>query len=142
MGSSQNPGKNDTRSRFLPILQAVERSRSVSYFLDAHYRLIHCNPAWDDFAKSNGAPQLSTEAIIGADTFTFIPDVLQHYYRDAFRRARSEAVWEGSYECSNPKFFRKYRMRIHWLRSRDLFVVTNPLIFQRPHRNPTKPDAT
>jgi hypothetical protein len=135
-------GKSTHRSRLLRILQALETSRTVSYVLDSRCRLLHCNPAWDDFAKSNGAPQLAAEAIIGVDVFAFIPEVLQNYYREAFLRSRSETVWEGSYECSSPKLFRKYRMRIHWLQTRDLFVITNPLIFQRSHRNPTKADAT
>ena len=142
MSARDDQSRNPHRTHLLRILQALESSRTVSYVLDSQYRLIHCNPAWDDFAKSNDAPQLSPEAIIGVDVFRFIPNVLHNYYQDAFRRARSEDVWEGSYECSNPKFFRKYRMRIHWLRPRDLYVVTNPLIFQRSHRNPTKADAT
>jgi hypothetical protein len=142
MSSLNDQAKNTHRSRLLRILQALETSRTVSYVLDSRYRILHCNPAWDDFAKSNGSPQLSGEVITGVDVFAFIPDVLRDYYREAFLLARGEAVWEGSYECSSPKFFRKYRMRIHCLRTRDLFVVTHPLVFQRSHRNPTKPDAT
>lgn len=142
MSAPQDQSRTLHRTRLLRILQALENSKTVSYVLDSQYRLIHCNPAWDDFAKSNGAPHLSSEAIIGVDVFTFIPDILHSYYREAFRRARSEDVWEGSYECSSPKSFRKYRMRIHWLRPRDLFAITNPLIFARSHRNAKKPEAT
>jgi len=141
MEPSQGQSKDTHRSRLLRILQALETSGTVSYVLDSRYRLIHCNPAWDDFAASNGAPQLSAESVVGLDLFTVIPEVLHGYYREAFSGARSESTWEGSYECSSPQFFRKYRMRIHWLDTRDLFVVTNPLIFQRSHRNATKPDA-
>jgi len=142
MDFPQDPCKKTHRSRFLRIFQALEESRTVSYVLDSHFRLIHRNPAWDEFARTNGAPHLCAATIVGLDVFSCIPDVLHNYYREAFARAQGHAVWEGSYECSSPELFRKYRMRIHALPTGSLFVITNPLIFERPHRNPTKPDAT
>ena len=39
------------RSRLFRIIQALERSPAVSYIIDSSHRIIHCNPAWDVFAK-------------------------------------------------------------------------------------------
>jgi hypothetical protein len=95
---------------------------------------MYCNPAWNCFAKSNGAPQLTSEAVVGSDLFDAIRDVLRAVYYDAFQHVLSTGgVWEQAYECSSPALFRMFRMRIHLLKPQDWFVVTNPLIFERCH---------
>jgi len=129
------------RSPFFRIIKALEKSVSVCYVLDSNHCIIYCNPAWDQFAKLNGAPELAGDNVIGSSLFSAIPDMLTRYYMDAFVTVRrDEAVWERSYECSSPGMFRKYRMRIHFMKGRDWFFITNPLIFERPHRCPVKPD--
>jgi len=46
---------------------------------------MYCNPAWNRFARSNGAPQLTSEAVVGSDLFDAIPEVLRAVYSAAFR---------------------------------------------------------
>lgn len=124
------------------IMHALERSPAVSYILDSQFRIMYCNPAWTLFARSNGAPRLARELVLGFDLFDAIPDVLKPAYSGAFQEVLSTGlVWEQSYECSSPTAFRVYRMRIHPLNPGDWFVITNPLVVERAHAKTAPPDA-
>lgn len=137
----KSQSKDQDRSHLFRIIQALEKSSTVSYVLDSQCVFLYCNPAWDRFAKSNEAPGLRGEVVIGSDLFDVIPTALSKFYAETFQKVRTrQQVWEHSYECSSPDLFRKYRMRIHFLTRRNWFLVTNPLIFQRKHRNPARPD--
>ncbi len=135
MSSATTSGaKSMVRGHLSRIMHALERSAGVSYILDSRYRVMYCNPAWNRFAGSNGAPQLTSKAVIGSDLFDVIPGVLRTFYSDAFRRVLSTGqVWEELYECSSPDLFRKFRMRIHLLKPQDWFVITNTLLVEQPH---------
>jgi hypothetical protein len=134
MVPSESGAKSIVRDHLSRIMQALQGSAAVSYILDSRYRLIYCNPAWDSFARSNGAPQLTSEAVAGSDLFDVIPDVLKAVYSAAFREVLSTGlVWEQSYECSSPTLFRMFRMRIHLLKPQNGFLVTNALVFERSH---------
>ena len=130
---------NVGHTRFFRDIQALEASAAVSYILDSRHRFIYCNPACDCFARSNGAPQLAGEALIGFDLFDAIPEALCAVYSEAFQQVLTgRSVWEKSYECSRPTLFRKCRMRIHFLKSRSSFLITNPLVIESPHINSVK----
>ncbi len=129
------------RGHLSRIMNALERSAGVSYILDSRYRVMYCNPAWNRFAASNGAPQLTGEAVIGSDLFDAIPEVLKTLYSNAFRHVQSTGrVWEELYECSGPNLFRKFRMRIHLLKPRDWYVITNTLLVERSHTSTAAAD--
>jgi hypothetical protein len=131
---SFSDAKSIVRGHFSRIMRALQRSAAVSYILDSRCRVMYCNPAWNRFARSNGAPQLTSEAVVGSDLFDAIPEVLRAGYSDAFRHVLStRRVWEQSYECSSPTLFRMFRMRIHLLKPQDWFIVTNSLIVERSH---------
>jgi hypothetical protein len=89
----------------------------------------------------NGAPRLTGENVVGSNIFEVIPDVLKDFYSEAFAQALKLGVWEVSYECSGPDLFRKYRMRVHALKNRAWLMVTNPLIYESPHRKSVQPDG-
>ena len=128
------------RTRFFRMIQALEASPAVSYILDARHRFIYCNPAWDRFAKANGAPQIVGEVVIGADLFNAVPEVLKPAYSKAFDEvSEGGGIWEKPYECSSPELFRKYRMRIHFLKSHAWFLITNPLVVEQPHVKVSSP---
>jgi hypothetical protein len=140
-----NPQPSESKTKptsFFRIIQALEKSPTVSYVLNSDHKFIYCNPAWDRFARVNGAPSLRGDSVVGSDFFTAIPDPLRRFFAEAFDKARgTRNGWECSYECSSPGLFRKYRMRIHFMENRDWFLITNPLIFERPHRNMVKADS-
>ncbi len=130
------------RGHLSRIMHALDRSPSVSYIVDSQFRIMYCNPAWNRFAVCNGGSSLAVDLVLGSDLFDAIPDVLKPAYSDAFSQVQSTGlVWEQSYECSSPAVFRTYRMRIHLLRPRDWFVVTNTLVIERPHTETAAADA-
>ena len=122
-------------------MQALERSPAVSYILDSGFCFVYCNPAWDNFAAINDAPRLTGESVTGLSILDITPDFLRTFYSDAFARARKQGIWEMSYECSSPTRFRKYRMRVHALKNRAWLVVTNPLIYESPHRKVARAES-
>lgn len=129
---------NDHLSR---VMYALQRSPAVSYVLDSQLRILYCNPAWNNFAVSNGAPRLTGDAVLGFDLFDAIPQDLKGVYIDAFRRVlKTGQVWESTYHCSSPTMFRIFRMRIHLLKPQNWFAVTNPLLVERPHSKSSPPD--
>ena len=124
------------------IMSALQRSPAVSYILDSQLRILYCNPAWNHFATSNGAPQLTGDAVIGFDLFDAIPEDLRGLYSDAFQQVLGTGrVWESSYQCSSPTVFRIFRMRIHLLKPQNWLIVTNPLLVERPHTKTAPADA-
>jgi PAS fold len=124
------------------VMSALQRSPVVSYILDSQFRILYCNPAWNRFASANGAPQLTSDAVIGFDLFDAIPDNLRGLYCDTFRKVLSTGrVWEETYQCSSPTVFRIFRMRIHLLKPQNWLIVTNPLLVERPHTKTTPPDS-
>ncbi len=135
--------KNIVHGHLSRIMQALQRSASVSYIVDSQYHILYCNPAWNGFARSNGAPQLTSDEVVGLALFDVIPDVLRAVYTDAFQQVLSTGrVWEQPYECSSPTVFRMYRMRIHLLKPQDWLVVTNPLVVERSHPKTAAADPT
>jgi hypothetical protein len=70
-----------------------------------------------------------------------VPAVLNAFYSEAFQQVRSSGcIWQGTYQCSRPTRFRAYRMRIHLLRRRNWFLVTNPLFIERPQKKLAQAD--
>jgi len=136
------PGvKNIVRDHLSRIMQALQKSAATTYILDSQCRFIYCNPAWDRFAKSNGASHLTGEAVVGSDLFDAVPDVLMAVYSAAFQEVLGTGlVWEQSYECSSPTIFRIFRMRVHLLKPQNWFLVTNTLVLERSHMKVAEPD--
>jgi hypothetical protein len=142
MELSESGAKITVQDHLSRIMQVLQRSAAVSYILDSQCRFIYRNPAWDRFAESNGAPQLTSEAIVGFDLFDAIPDVLRTVYSAAFQEVLSTGqAWGRSYECSSPTVFRMFRMRIHLLKPQNWFLVANTLVFERSHPKLTEPDS-
>jgi hypothetical protein len=130
------------RSHLSRIMSALQRSPVVSYVLDSQFRILHCNPAWDRFACANGAPQLTSDAVIGFDLFDAIPDDLRGLYLHTFSKVLSTGrVGEETYQCSSPTEFRIFRMRIHLLKPQNWLIITNPLLIEHPHTKTAPPDS-
>jgi PAS fold len=134
LSESLSGAKSKVHGHLSRIMQALQRSTAVSYILDSEFRIMYCNPAWNRFARSNGAPQLTSEAVVGSDLFDVIPEDLRGVYSDSFQKVLSTGeVWESSYQCSSPTVFRIFRMRIHLLKPQEWFVVTNSLVVEQSH---------
>ena len=116
------------------LIIAADENPHVSYMLDADLRFTYCNPAWDWFAAENGAPELTGTSMVGTDLRLVMVEALRPFYTRAFEQARqSGKVWEYVYECSSPNVFREFQMRIHPLTPSGWYLVTNPIVIERPH---------
>jgi hypothetical protein len=135
------PRQLDFRGSIPQIVQAMKASPATCYILDSEYRFILCNPAWDRFARSNGAASLTAESVLGCDLFASIPEVLRPFYTAAFQKAREESCWEKRYHCSSFKLRRIFRMRIHLLKPQGWFLVTNNLVRTGQHPRTSASDG-
>jgi hypothetical protein len=127
------------RDELALLIRSLQPLTAVSYVLDEQLRFVYCNPAWDAFAISNGAPELALNALAGQSLFKAIPPVLQPFYVDGFHliRAGNES-WEHIYECSSPQEFRRYKMRLDLILG-SWFLVRNTLVIKRAHEKPVRP---
>lgn len=128
------PSRKSAADQTLRLKETVDSSPSVSYILDSELHIQHCNPAWDKFARENGAPHVIVGNMVGRALVDFIPDVLRPAYSAAFSQVLTTGnVWEKCYECSSPDLYRLFRMRIHLLRPENWYLVTNSLVIEEPH---------
>lgn len=117
-------------------IRNAHESADVCYLLDEQRRFIYCNPAWDRFAEANGAPELTGGSVLGTDVLAAIPGVLADAYTRAFNEVRATGrVWSKLYQCSSSEEFRRFRMRIHPVKSLGWFLVSNALVVERRHRS-------
>jgi hypothetical protein len=115
------------------LIVAANESPSVTFITDAGNRVIFCNPAWEEFAIQNGAPELASGKALGIDLLAIIPLELRNFYQLHLERARNSGEpWNFLYECSSPDVFRACRMRVYPLLHREL-LFTNSLVVESPH---------
>ena len=125
---------SDDLSDLQKLITTLESSDSVSYILDSDMRFAHCNPAWDEFASRNGAPQLNHRRMIGKPLLPAIPTVLTPFYLRVLDEVRRTGlIWQYVYECSSPERYRKFRMRVHRVNG-DWWMVSNALVFEEEHQ--------
>ncbi len=86
---------------------------SVVYALDNTLSICWTNPAWDQFAIQNGAPELAGGRAIGTRIIDVIAEPLRPFYCDVLNSTlRKGMIWEHRYQCSSPDLFREFHMRV------------------------------
>ena len=91
----------------------VVDSRTFSYTLDAHDRIVAVNAEWEAFARENGAPTLP-ERVIGTTLWQYLADVdTRYHYAQLFWHARAygETI-RLPYRCDAPGLVREMEMEI------------------------------
>jgi len=111
------------RPAFQPT--ALERVDSTVAVLDAQAAILWTNPAWDDFARANGAS-------FNLDAYpTYLDGIagpLRAFYADVFEQALARGtVFEQDYECSAADVIRRYRMRVLPYPAHGLLVEHTPI---------------
>ncbi len=86
----------------------------VSYRIDSRDRIVAVGDDWLEFARSNGAPELTQEAVVGACWSDFVADAeTRTLYTSLFERVRaSEAELSLPFRCDSPDRFRFMRLVI------------------------------
>jgi hypothetical protein len=113
----------------------VDADTAVIFCLNPELIITYCNPAWDQFAEQNGAPEMRRRAVVGRCVLDFISEPDRGYFANHYRAAlRHTEPWERDYECSSRDLFRKFRLRVIPMQTvRGLFVI-NSLIVEHPHQ--------
>jgi len=121
------------RPEFGQVTQNLDASTSIIYVVDSALRFVYCNPAWDRFASENGRPELAGDKVIGSELLPVVPSVLRSFYERVYQQVlRTGLIWQHVYECSSPRDFRKFQMRIHALKA-DWLLISNVLLVEKPH---------
>jgi len=130
-------------------LEDLEESRAIVFGLWPDFTLAYFNPAWQEFAESNGGQQrVATNWGVGARYLDAIPQPLRGFY-ERFLTATPDAgtaqhPTSHVYECSSPTVFRKFSMQVYALSDRAGYIVMNSLVVEAPHdpltRAPHKAD--
>lgn len=116
------------------MIDELEKVTSTAYIVNKREELVHCNYAWDLFARENGAPELADGTSLGTNLFDVIPTVLASFYRTAFRHVRTHReVWTHCYDCSSPVLHRTFRMSVRPGADSGSLIVTNDVLELREH---------
>jgi hypothetical protein len=86
----------------------------VSYQIDSQERIVAVGDDWLDFARGNGAPELTAEAVVGACWSDFVADPeTRSLYGKIFDRVRlNDAELIVPFRCDSPDRFRFMRLVI------------------------------
>ena len=68
------------------------------YAVDANFRLLRCNPAWDKFALDNNGSRVKRGKVEGLNVFAVIPHPLFAFYSKGFETAKRSGEWQHVFE--------------------------------------------
>ena len=108
----------------------LEQPDTTIAVIDPGAGILWVNPAWDRFARENGA----SERLDGYGSYLDgISPPLREVYRRVFDRAlRTGEVFEHDYECSSPDTLRRFHLRVLPIETRGL-ILEHSLIAESPH---------
>ncbi|HTR26480.1 MAG TPA: PAS domain-containing protein [Terriglobales bacterium] len=110
-----------------------DQNSNLICVLDAQFKIIYCNPAWDALARAQGVESATEAKLVGLPLFQFIPRALDHHYRKLLERAREKRqTVNAEYECNTPDHYRRYRMTISGLAASSGVVIMHSLVAQGP----------
>jgi hypothetical protein len=86
----------------------------VRYEIDADGVIRDVNPAWDAFARANGAPELAGGGAVGRNVWDFVAgDDVQRLYRLLFARIPGRGVTCAlPFRCDGPEVRRFMRLKL------------------------------
>lgn len=93
---------------------ATEIHTTCVYFLTRSYTLHSIGGGWNEFAEENGAPQLTSESVVGHSLWDYISDpATKHFYSNALKRVlKSGRPVSMAYRCDAPDWRRSMKLRM------------------------------
>lgn len=114
-------------------VDALRDERGAVVALDREGVIVWVNPAWERFAKENGAPEVVERFGPGARYLDGITGPLAPFFAEALERTRRTGEpWEMDYECSSPETWRLHHMRVMPI-AEDGLLVEHSEVRARPH---------
>lgn len=133
---------------FMRLLQGFQEETLASHSgtvvgLWPDGRMAFRNRAWFDFARANdGEPAISRDWPLGRSLLEAVPEELQAFYREAFRRClRDCRPWDHDYECSSATVFRHLHLRAYPLGGGEGLLLVHSLHLERPLREDERPPS-
>ena len=118
------------------------RDSDTCCVLDSSLQFLYCNPAWDDFARSNGGTEsVLAHSLMHKRLLTYIPEIIKPFFVEHFNALRAGGgIWRHRYECSSPTDFRMFEMQAVRLWDENEILICHILKINRPHdRTPIDP---
>lgn len=86
----------------------------ITYGLDADDVIVYVDEHWEPFARSNGAPELTAECVVGKTLDSFIADArVRHLYDLLFAQVRRQQTpISFPLRCDGPHVRRKLEIRV------------------------------
>jgi hypothetical protein len=117
----------------------LEAEPAVCFVLDDKFRLIYCNPAWDRFARENGAPHLCGEMALGTSVLNAISGEVLDYYRRLYRAVLADGQPRGhELQCSSPDKERLVHMQTYRLKNAPALLVSCAVRIEQLHPAPAQ----
>jgi hypothetical protein len=93
----------------------IQARLKYRYAVDASDTIVSVSPLWLAFARENGAPELSEQAMIGRSLWDFIEGAeTTRLYQAIFQRVRSTVPRViVPFRCDSPTLRRQMRLEIH-----------------------------
>ena len=97
-------------------------------------RLAYFNPAWIEFARTNGGPAvLQTPACLGTPVLSTTPEVLRPHFAEFYgavlhRKDKEPPTFR--YECSSADCYREFAMTAYPLSGGNGLLVVNSLVVE------------
>lgn len=84
------------------------------YQIDDNDRIVFVNDAWDDLARENNIPNLTSQFIIDKSLWGFIADVdTVQIYQDIVKCVRGGRGIDFEFRCDAPEMCRSVKMKIY-----------------------------
>ncbi len=100
----------------------------MRYWLDAFDRVAAVDREWLDFARANGAAELTEENVLGRSLYSFISDEeVRRVWELLLRRARQGVVVQVPIRCDSPEYQRTVEILVTMDGPDRLMVTTETL---------------
>lgn len=91
----------------------MDKDSGILYQINDRDEIVYVNDAWDDFARANGAAEMSSQNIIGKSLWSFIADAATvQLYREIVKRVRAGKIIDFQFRCDAPEICRFLKMII------------------------------
>lgn len=115
-------------------LETLDNSKDIIYALSKDLKIIYYNPAWSEFAISNGADSKKIKNyILTTPISKAIPAIFRKLYISKFEESlQTGKVWKFDYECSSEDTYRTFNQISYPFKNGEGILVINRIRVEIP----------
>lgn len=107
-------------------LSTLENHCASVYAVSEKGELLYVNPAFLDFARENGQPNILQDFPLGSTLGDYIAGPARYFYQQKYRDICSTGqTWNQDYDCSSPTTYRNFRQSTFPLKNGAGVLVVN-----------------